>query len=165
LLRDYENLVVVRTFSKSYALAGMRVGYALASEGIISTLDRVRDAYNLDRIAQAAALAAFEDVDYFEAQREKVMATREATRKQLDGLGWFTYPSATNFLFTEPTNATGESGVEVAADLFNFLKERRVLVRYFPNHPLTCAFIRVTIGTDAQMQVFIEGIQSWLNNA
>lgn len=165
LLKDYENLIVVRTFSKSYALAGMRVGYALASEGIISTLDRVRDAYNLDRIAQAAALAAFEDVDYFEAQREKVMTTREATRQQIDQLGWFTYPSATNFLFTEPSNASGETGAAVAADLFNFLKERRVLVRYFPNHPLTCSFIRVSIGTDTQMHAFMEGIQSWLNNA
>ena len=165
LLRDYENLIVVRTFSKSYALAGMRVGYALASEAVVSMLDRVRDAYNLDRIAQAAALAAFEDVEYFEAQRKKVVATREATRQKLDALGWFTYPSATNFLFTEPANASGETGAEVAAGLFNYLKARRVLVRYFPKHPLTCAFIRVSIGTDAQMQVFIEGIQSWLNNA
>lgn len=165
LLRDYENLIVVRTFSKSYSLAGMRVGYALAGEGVIAMLDRVRDAYNVDRIAQAAALAAFEDADYFEAHREKVIATREATRKQLDALGWFTYPSAANFLFTEPVNASGETGAEVARSLFNFLKERRVLVRYFPKHPLTCAFIRVSIGTEAQMQVFLEGIQSWLNNA
>jgi len=165
LLRDYENLIVVRTFSKSYSLAGMRVGFALASEGIIGMLDRVRDAYNLDRIAQAAALAAFDDVDYFEAQREKVIATREATRRQLDKLGWFSYESAANFLFTEPVNPAGETGAEVANELFNFLKERRVLVRYFPGHPLTCAFIRVSIGTDEQMQAFIEATQSWLNNA
>lgn len=165
LLRDYENLIVVRTFSKSYALAGMRVGFALASEGIIGMLDRVRDAYNLDRIAQAAALAAFEDVEYFEAQRTKVVATREATRKQFDELGWFTYDSSANFLFTEPVSASGDTGAEVAAELFAHLKERRVLVRYFPNHPLTCSFIRVSLGTDAQMQAFIEGIQSWLKNA
>ena len=165
LLRDYENLIVVRTFSKAYSLAGMRVGYALASEGILGMLDRVRDAYNVDRIAQAAALAAFADVDYFEAQRQKVIATREATRAQFDALGWFTYDSAANFLFTEPVSAAGASGAGVAEELFNFLKQRRVLVRYFPNHPLTCAFIRVTIGTGAQMQVFMKGIQSWLNNA
>lgn len=165
LLQDYDNLIVVRTFSKSYALAGMRVGYALASPGIISMLDRVRDAYNVDRIAQAAALAAFTDVDYFEARRQQVIATREATRAQLDALGWFTYPSAANFLFTEPVSASGGTGAELAAALFNFLKERRVLVRYFPNHPLTCAFIRVSIGTDAQMQVFTNSIQSWLNHA
>ena len=165
LLRDYENLIVVRTFSKSYSLAGMRVGYALASEGIIGMLDRVRDAYNLDRIAQVAALAAFKDVDYFEAQREKVITTREATRRELAELGWFTYPSAANFLFTEPVNPAGATGAEVAGELFEFLKERRVLVRYFPNHPLTCAFIRVSIGTEDQMQAFIECIQSWLKNA
>ncbi len=165
LLREYENLIVVRTFSKSYALAGMRVGYALANEGIIALLDRVRDAYNVDRIAQAAALAAFEDVDYFEAQREKVIATRETLRAQLDELGWFTYPSAANFLFTEPLSSSGATGAEVAAELFGFLKERRILVRYFPNHPLTCAFIRVSIGTDAQMKLFIQSIQSWLDNA
>lgn len=165
LLRDYENLIVVRTFSKSYSLAGMRVGYAMASEDIVAMLDRVRDAYNLDRIAQAAALAAFEDFDYFEMQREKVITTREAVRRQFDALGWFSFPSAANFLFTEPVSASGASGAEVASELFNFLKERRILVRYFPNHPLTCAFIRVSIGTDAQMQAFIKGIQSWLNHA
>ncbi|MGB1127575.1 MAG: histidinol-phosphate transaminase [Opitutales bacterium] len=165
LLKDYENLIVVRTFSKSYALAGMRVGFALASEGIIAMLDRVRDAYNLDRVAQAAAEAAFDDVDYFEAQRQKVMATREATRAKFDALGWFTYPSSANFLFTEPKGASGSAGAEVAKDLFEYLKQRRVLVRYFPNHPLTCSFIRVSIGTDAEMEAFIEAVESWLNNA
>jgi histidinol-phosphate aminotransferase len=163
LLEKYENLIVVRTFSKSYGLAGMRVGFALASQGIIQILDRVRDAYNLDRIAQAAALAAFEDRSYFEAQRAKVIATREATLNQLDALGWFTYPSATNFLFTEPKTRSGESGAPVAKALFEHLKEKRVLVRYFPAHPLTCAFIRVSIGTDAEMQAFLTASLSWLN--
>ena len=165
LLKDYENLVVVRTFSKSYGLAGMRVGFAMAAAPIIGILDRVRDAYNLDRVAQAAALAAFEDVDYFQLQRQKVMATREATRAQLDAYGWFTYPSATNFLFTEPKNAAGESSADVAADLFEHLKSQRVLVRYFPSHPLTCAFIRVSIGTDAEMKAFLTAVESWPNHA
>ena len=165
LLKDYENLIVVRTFSKSYGLAGMRVGFALASEPIIGMLDRVRDAYNLDRIAQVAAQAAFEDVDYFEAQRQKVIATREATREALDAHGWFTYPSAANFLFTEPKNTAGQSGPEVASSLFEHLKSQHVLVRYFPKHPLTCAFIRLSIGTDAEMQVFLTASQSWLKNA
>jgi histidinol-phosphate aminotransferase len=165
LLKDYENLVVVRTFSKSYSLAGMRVGFALANAEIISVLDRVRDAYNLDRIAQAAALAAFEDTAYFEVQRQKVIATREATRAQLDCFGWFTYPSAANFLFTEPKNRAGESSAAVAKQLFEHLKAQRVLVRYFPSHPLTCAFIRVSIGTDAEMKAFLTAVESWLNHA
>ncbi len=165
LLKDYQNLVVVRTFSKSYGLAGMRVGFALASEGIISMLDRVRDAYNIDRVAQVAAQAAFEDVDYFEMQRQKVIGTREVTLQALNALGWFTYPSASNFLFTEPKNPAGETGAAVAAALFEHLKERRVLVRYFPNHPLTCAFIRVSIGTDSEMEAFLTAVNAWLNNA
>lgn len=165
LLKDYENLVVVRTFSKSYSLAGMRVGFALAATPIIEVLDRVRDAYNLDRIAQAAALAAFEDVAYFEGQRQKVIDTRERTRTALEAFGWFTYPSAANFLFTEPQDASGQSGAAVAASLFEHLKKNRVLVRYFPGHPLTCAFIRVSIGTDTEMQAFLTASQSWLNHA
>lgn len=165
LLQDYQNLIVVRTFSKSYSLAGMRVGFALASVGIIQMLDRVRDAYNLDRIAQAAALAAFEDIAYFDEQCAKVLRTRESTLEELQALGWFTYPSATNFLFTQPKNAAGESGSEVAADLFEFLKTQRVLVRYFPKHPLTCAFIRVSVGTDAEMEAFLTAVKLWLNNA
>lgn len=165
LLKDYENLIVVRTFSKSYGLAGMRVGFAMASAGIIGMLDRVRDAYNLDRVAQAAAQAAFEDVAYFEAQRQRVMATRESTREALDGRGWFTYPSAANFLFTEPKNAAGETGAAVAASLFEHLKASQVLVRYFPGHPLTCAFIRVSVGTDAEMQAFLTAVDAWQNNA
>jgi histidinol-phosphate aminotransferase len=165
LLKDYENLIVVRTFSKSYALAGMRVGFGMASPKIIGILDRVRDAYNLDRVAQAAAQAAFEDVEYFEIHRQKVVATREATRAKLDSYGWFTYPSATNFLFTEPKNAAGETGAAVAASLFEHLKTQRVLVRYFPSHPLTCAFIRVSIGTDTEMKAFLTAVESWPNHA
>lgn len=165
LLKDYENLIVVRTFSKSYSLAGMRVGFALASEGIIRILDRVRDAYNVDRLAQAAALAAFEDVEYFETQVQKVIATREATQAQFDAFGWFTYPSASNFLFTEPKDAAGNTGADVARELFEDLKQARVLVRYFPNHPLTCSFIRVSIGTDVEMEAFLTAVKSWLKHA
>ena len=165
LLQAYENLIVVRTFSKSYALAGMRVGFALASEAVVALLDRVRDAYNLDRVAQAAALAAFEDVAYFDQQCQKIIATRENTRAALEERGWFTYPSAANFHFTEPRDAVGQAGPAVAASLFDHLKEGRVLVRYFPKHPLTCAFIRVSIGTDKEMQVFLTAVDAWLNNA
>jgi histidinol-phosphate aminotransferase len=165
LLKDYANLIVVRTFSKSYGLAGLRVGFAMASDEIIATLDRVRDAYNLDRVAQAAALAAFEDTEYFEEQRQKVIETRQTTLAKLNQLGWFTYPSATNFLFTEPKNAAGETGAVVAAALFESLKAQRVLVRYFPKHPLTCSFIRISVGTDDQMEAFITAVNAWLNNA
>ncbi len=165
LLEEYENLVVVRTFSKSYSLAGMRVGFALAAAPIISLLDRVRDPYNIDRLAQAAALAALQDVDYFEIQRQKVIKTRELVREKLDKLGWFTYPSSSNFLFTEPKNADGDAGEEVAKDLFEQLKVDQVLVRMFASNPLTCSFIRVSIGTDEQMKLFLTAVESWLKHA
>jgi len=165
LLKAYENLIVVRTFSKSYSLAGMRVGFGLGSKEVIGMLNRVRDAYNVDRIAQVAAQAVFEDVEYFESQRQRIMATREALRSQLNALGWFTYPSVTNFLYSEPVNALGQSGIEIAGSLFEYLNRSKVLVRYFPDHPLTCSFIRVSIGTDSEMEIFLTAVKSWLRNA
>ena len=165
LLDKYENLVIVRTFSKSYSLAGMRVGFALAAAPIISLLDRVRDVYNLDRLAQAAALAALQDVDYFEVQRQKVINTRESVRAKLCEFTWFTYPSSSNFLFTEPKNADGMAGHEVAKDLFDYLLDHKVLVRMFASNPLTCSFIRVSIGTDEEMKLFLTTVESWLKHA
>lgn len=165
LLKEYENLIVVRTFSKSYSLAGMRIGFGLASAAIIKMLNRVRDAYNVDRIAQVAAQAAFEDLESFESHRRQVMETREMLRQELNALGWFTYPSVTNFLFTEPQNAFGQSGAEVAASLFAHLNQSKILVRYFPNHPLTCSFVRVSIGVESEMKIFLTAVKSWLKVA
>ena len=165
LVARHRNLIVVRTFSKSHALAGLRVGYAFADPETVRVLDRVRDAYNVDALAQAGALAAIEDRDYFERQRDKVVATRESVRATLEGWGWFTYPSRANVLFTEPRTPGGRAGADVAGDLFAYLKRSRILVRYFPDHPLTCAFLRVTVGTDAEMADFTTAASSWLDNA
>ncbi len=165
LLKKYENLIVVRTFSKSYSLAGMRIGFALASVGVIQMLNRVRDAYNVDRIAQVAAQAAFEDLESFDIHRKQVIETREMICEELAALGWFTYPSATNFLFTEPKNAFGKSGAEVAASLFTYLNHSKILVRYFPDHPLTCSFVRVSIGVESEMKIFLTAAKSWLKTA
>ena len=162
LLQSYDNLIVVQTFSKSYSLAGLRVGYALASPKIIQVLDRVRDAYNVDRIAQFIAQVALEDRSHFEANCEKIIQTRSQSEAFLKSLDWFTYPSSANFLFTQPKDAQGATGPEVAVSLFEYLKSKHILVRYFGSHPLTCSFLRVSIGTDNQMKTFNEGIESWL---
>ena len=162
LLQSYDNLIVVQTFSKSYSLAGLRVGYALASPKIIQVLDRVRDAYNVDRIAQSIAKVALEDRSHFEANCERIIQTRSQSEAFLKSLDWFTYPSSANFLFTQPKDAQGATGPEVAVSLFEYLKSKRILVRYFGSHPLTCSFLRVSIGTDNQMKTFNEGIESWL---
>ncbi|MGB0370967.1 MAG: histidinol-phosphate transaminase [Opitutales bacterium] len=165
LLKKYPNLVVTRTFSKSYGLAGLRVGLALGHPSLIGVLDKVRDSYNVDGLAQAGAEAAIEDQAYFSEVIEKIKSIRETTRADFEKRGWFTYPSQANFLFTRPVNSDGIYGPEIAKSLFEFLKSNKVLVRYFPKSPVTDAFLRISIGTDAEMSTLSEIIDLWLSNA
>jgi len=79
--------------------------------------------------------------------------------------GWFTYPSQSNFIFTEPRNARGESGPAVARSLYDFLYANKVLVRYFASHALTASFLRISVGTDDEMQALNQKIDSWLKAA
>lgn len=163
LLAQRPNLVVVRTLSKAYALAGIRVGYALAHPEIIDLLDRVRDSYNVNRLSQAAALAALGDQPYYDGVIAKIKATRDAAVADFaQQRGWFTYPSQSNFIFTEPKNARGESGPAVAKSAYDFLFARKVLVRHFPSHALTAPFLRISVGTDAEMRVLSETLDAWL---
>ncbi len=164
LLQEFKNLIVVRTFSKSYGLAGLRVGFAVAVPEVISMLDRVRDVYNVDRLAQAGALAAFEDEHYFSERRADVISTRGRVAETFAKWGWFTYPSQTNFLFTEPRKPGSGPDAATALSLFEHLKRSRILIRYFPKHPLTCTFIRVSIGTDEQMDRFLQATEQWMQN-
>ena len=163
LLARFPNLVVVRTLSKAYALAGMRVGYALAHPEIIGLLDRVRDSYNVNRLSQVAALAALADSAYYAGVIARIKATRDRVVADCTGRrGWFTYPSQSNFIFTEPKNARGESGPAVAKAAYDFLFARKVLVRYFPSHALTASFLRISVGTDDEMLVLSETLDAWL---
>ena len=163
LLARYPNLVVVRTLSKAYALAGIRVGYALGHPEIIDLLDRVRDSYNVNRLSQAAALAAVGDQAYYGGVIAKVKATRDRTIADfVSRRGWFTYPSQANFIFTEPKNARGEAGPAVSKSAYSFLYSRKVLVRHFPSHALTAPFLRISVGTDDEMLVLSETLDAWL---
>ncbi|MDR1497683.1 MAG: histidinol-phosphate transaminase [Puniceicoccales bacterium] len=162
LLSEYPNLVITRTFSKAYALAGMRVGYALASAEVIAALDRVRDSYNLDRLAQVAGAAALEDTAYYERTIATIKATREATAAALQGRGWRVLPSQANFLMVSPPSERSISSAPAAAALFQFLKENKVLTRHFPQNPLTAPFLRVSIGNDAEMAVFLDIADKWV---
>ena len=163
LLARYPNLVIVRTLSKAWALAGIRVGYALAHSAVIGLLDRVRDSYNVSRLSQAAAVAALGDPDYYAGLVGKIVATRDrlvqdlATRR-----GWFTYPSQANFIFTEPKNARGETGPAVAQAAYDFLYARKLLVRHFPSHALTAPFLRISVGTDDEMRILNDTLDAWL---
>jgi histidinol-phosphate aminotransferase len=162
LLARHPQLVVVRTLSKAYALAGIRVGYALADAGVIDILDRVRDSYNVNRLSQVAAIAALEDQKYYDEVIAKVKGTRDRTLADLlDRRGWRTYDSQANFIFTEPKNVRGESGPTVAKSAYDFLYAHKVLVRYFPSHALTAPFLRISVGTDAEMAVLSEKLDAW----
>jgi len=163
LLASHPNLVVVRTLSKAYALAGMRIGYILAEPAVIALVDRVRDSYNVNRLSQAAGLAALSDPGYYTDVVERVVGTRDRyLRRWSEGRGWFTYPSQTNFILTEPRNARGESGPAVARAAYDFLYARKVLVRYFPSHALTASFLRISVGTEDEMLVLDHTLDAWL---
>ena len=161
LLARHPNVVIVRTLSKAYALAGIRLGYALAHPEVIDLLDRVRDSYNVNRLSQTAAVAALEDTAYYSIVVTKIKATRDAAVKRFVDAGWFTYPSQANFIFTEPKTARGESGATVAKSAYEFLFRRKVLVRYFASHALTDSFLRISVGTDDDMAVLHQTLDAW----
>lgn len=162
LLGRYANVVVVRTFSKAYALAGIRVGYALADPSVIDVLDRVRDSYNVSRLSQVAAIAALEDQSYYADVIARLVATRDRFLGDLlNRRAWRTYDSQANFIFTEPKNARGETGPQVAKAAYEYLFAHKVLVRYFPSHALTAPFLRITVGTDAEMRVLSDTLDAW----
>jgi histidinol-phosphate aminotransferase len=165
LPKKFPRVVLARSFSKAYSLAGARVGYAVAQPEIIALLDRARDSYNLDRLAQAAALAAIKDLAYYDGTIARVVKTRTAFLRKARSLGWFAHPSQANFVLVEPANARGETGPAVAESLFNYLKSRKILVRYFGKHPLTRAALRVSIGTDEEMAALAAALDTWLKPA
>lgn len=163
LLKRYPNLVITRTLSKAHALAGLRVGYALASAEVIGLIDRVRDSYNVNRLSQAAALAALSDTGYYDAIIGKIIQTREYWVSEWAGkLGWFIYPTQTNFIFAEPKNAKGETGPAVSKSLYDFLLTQKILVRAFPSHALTAPFLRISVGSDDEMFAVNTAIEAWL---
>ena len=143
LVADHPNLLVVQTMSKSRALAGLRVGYAIGDPGLIAALRRVKDSFNsypLGRIAQAGATASVRDDVYFRESRSRVIAGREAMTRELTSLGFAVLPSSANFVFaTHPAHG----GPEFAAAL----RERSVLARHF-NKPRTAPYLRITVGTE-----------------
>lgn len=163
LLASHPNLVVVRTLSKAYALAGIRVGYALAEPGVIALMDRVRDSYNVSRLSQAAALAALSDPGYYAGIVDKIKATRDFyAASWREKRGWFTFPTQANFICTEPVDSLGRTGPAVAKAAYDFLFSRKVLVRHFPSDALTASFLRISVGSDDEMLVLDETLDAWL---
>jgi histidinol-phosphate aminotransferase len=146
------NLVVLRTLSKSYALAGMRIGYAVASPDLIRVLDLVKDSYNMDRLAIVAAVAAIEDADYHERLVRFVVRERAWLAEQLRGAGFETAPSAANFVFARPP-----AGHDAAA-IHAGLRERRILVRHYDREPVA-GWFRITVGTREQHRTLLDALE------
>jgi histidinol-phosphate aminotransferase len=161
LVKSHPHIVVTRTLSKAYALAGLRIGYALCPAVVADMLHRVRDSYNLDRLAQVAAVAALQDQTWLQTTVDQVCATRQLVVQRLQALGWKVNPAAGNFIFAEPRAKTKTSSLVTAADAFEFLRTRKILVRRFPHHPLTEAGLRISVGTEAEMQVFLAAAEAW----
>lgn len=154
LIDRYPNLVVVQTLSKSRSLAGLRVGFALAQENLTAALRCVRDSinsYTVDRVAQAGAAAALRDREYFDLTRQKVMDTREWTVKELEKLGFTVCPSKTNFLFARHPQRPGK-------EVFAHLRQEGILVRRW-DIPEICDWLRISIGTDEEMQTLIAALK------
>lgn len=157
LVNSYPNLVVTQTFSKSWALAGLRVGFALAAPELIEGLIRVKDSFNsypLDRLAQAGAQAAIEDSAYMQAQSAKIMQQRTWLTEELNQLGFTSLPSQANFVFTSHAQVS-------ASDLAAKLREKAILVRYF-NQPRLENFLRITIGTEEDNQQLVKVLKEIL---
>jgi histidinol-phosphate aminotransferase len=161
-IENHPNLMVVRSFSKTFGLAGLRVGFAVAHPQLVQALHKIRDVYNLDRLAQAGASAALEDRAYYETKRQEILATRVAFSAFLTNeLGWRTLPSSTNFVFTFPGKNGIEPSEQLAQGLYRFLVDQRILVRYFSNHSLVRSGIRISVGTPEQMEILKEKLTAW----
>ena len=155
LVARYPQLLVTRTLSKSHALAGLRVGYAIGQPHLVEALNRVKDSFNsypLDRFAQAGALASIEDRGYFESICAKVVATRTRLVADLEALGFDVLPSAANFIFARHAQHEG-------AALAARLRERSIIVRHFRNPARIAPFLRITVGTDAQCDALVDALK------
>lgn len=144
LVRKYENVVVTRTLSKSYSLAGMRLGFAIARPEAIAALDKIRDHYNLDRLAQAACIAALKDQPYFSECTRRICETREWFSAELVKIGYAVIPSRGNFVFASPPDRDGKR-------VYEGLFERKILVRLLGD-PLLKHGLRISIGAREEME-------------
>ena len=157
LIDKYDNLLVVQTFSKSRSYAGMRLGYALGNKNIIEGLERLKfsfNSYTINRISIESAIESFDDDEYFQNCRNKIIETRRYTTSELLKLGFNVLDSKSNFLFISHSNVS-------AKILYQKLRDNGILVRYF-DKPKIDNFLRVTIGTDEEMKEFIKCLKKIL---
>ena len=151
LLKKYENLLVIRTFSKSMSFAGMRLGYAIGAPALINALTTTKNSFNhfpTDAFCQTAAIAACSDIEWYSENCRKVINTRDAFCKALSDSGWNVIPSKTNFVLVSKDGISGK-------DVYESIKKQGILVRFFDIDVIR-DFVRITIGTDDQMKKLLD---------
>ena len=154
LIKEYDNVVVVQTYSKSRSMAGMRIGYAMANEELIKAMNDVRYSYNsypMTRLSVALGVAALEDEEYFQETKQKIVDTREWTKKELKRLGFTFGDSKTNFIFAKHETVH-------ANEIFTKLREKHIYVRHF-NAEKIDNYLRISIGTQEEMEYFISEVE------
>lgn len=158
LIKKYENLLVVQTFSKSRSMAGMRIGYAMGNEKLIKFMNDVKfsvNSYTMNPITQLCGAAAVKDEEYFKSTVDKIIEIREKTKSSLSELG-FTFPaSMSNFIFAAHKSRS-------AGEIFEELKKRKIYVRYW-NKPRIENYLRITIGTPEEMDILVNALKEILS--
>ncbi len=152
LVEKHDNILILRTLSKSYSLAGIRLGFCIARESLIKGLMKVKDSYNVDRLSIAAVVAALDDQKSMKTHVEKIKETRQYLTKSLRDLGFFVYPSQTNFVL-----ARCMEGISAGA-LYQTLKSRKLLVRYFNQRRLDDC-LRITVGTREEIDILLKNLR------
>mgnify|MGYP003296081784 CR=1 FL=1 len=155
LINKYDNLIVCRTFSKSYSLAGARLGYCFANEELIKDLEKIKystNPYNINRLTMIAGEAAIDSNSYYMENCKKICETREYTTKELEKMGFEVIPSKTNFVFAKHNNIDG-------GKIYEELKASGVLVRHFTSERI-CQYNRITIGTKEQMDILLTKLKN-----
>jgi histidinol-phosphate aminotransferase len=157
LTKQYQNLLVVQTFSKSRSLAGARLGFAIASETLINDLETIKystNPYNVNTVSAAAGAAALSEEEYYQENCRRIMDTRQRAVHRFKALGFHVVPSVANFLFVTTDRIRGK-------DLYEKLKEKHILIRHFDN-PVISEYNRITIGTDEEMEILFDAIGNLL---
>jgi histidinol-phosphate aminotransferase len=155
LISQYPNLLVTHTLSKARSLAGLRVGFAMGHADLIEALTRVKDSFNsypIDRFAEAGAIAAIEDKQYFEETCQKVINTRERLIANMQSLGFKILPSGANFIFAKHNRISGQV-------LAEGLRAQNIIVRHFKKPAKIEPYLRITIGTDSESQALINAVK------
>ncbi|MGB3398841.1 MAG: histidinol-phosphate transaminase [Candidatus Deferrimicrobiaceae bacterium] len=155
LAREKENVIVLRTLSKSFSLAGMRIGLGFAPPAILAGLNKVRDSYNLSRLGQAAGEAALKDIGWMEKNIAKIRKTRATLLSALPSLGFSPFPSQSNFVLAK--RSRGRS----AKPVYEALKRKKILVRYFDT-PRLSGCLRITVGTDDEIAALLAALEKML---